>query len=81
MAIFLFGFMFVKKPSDVAMSKTKLLLFIANSAYSIFYLTSGVNNVHLFVISDTDTFPGKKSLYIAVTSCQSQNVSLFSSFS
>ena len=69
MAIFLFGFMFVKKPSDVAMSKTKLLLFIANSAYSIFYLTSGVNNVHLFVISDIDTFPGKKSLYVAVTSC------------
>ena len=81
MDIFLFGFMFVKKPSDVAMSKTKLLLFIANSAYSIFHLTSGVNNVHLFVISDIDTFPGKKSLYIAVTSCQSQNVSLFSSFS
>ena len=53
--------MFVKKAFGVAMSKPKLLLFIANSAYSVFYLTSGVNNVHLFVMSDIDTFPGKKS--------------------
>lgn len=38
---------------------------------------SGKNNGHLFVITGMDTFPGNKSWYKAVTSCQTKDALTF----
>ena len=65
--------MFVKKAIDVAMSKTKF-----HVSLFINFSMSGIDDAHLFVITGTNTFPGNKSCYKAVRSCQSKDISSFS---
>ena len=62
--------MFVKKSFNLAVPKTKLILFITTT--SLFYFMSERNNAHSFLITGIETFSRNKSSYKAST--RSQNL-------
>lgn len=62
--------MFVKKSFNLAVPKTKLILFITTT--SLFYFMSERNNAHSFLITGIENFSRNKSSYKAST--RSQNL-------